>query len=279
MNKKQLTKIMGIALFMTLISNTLLTTAVSARETWIPRSVAQIKSDLISDESGLNAYTIQWGDTLYAISLATDMSIEHLAKVNNIENIRLIHTGNTIYFNEDKTVITVASQEEKGVLVQSFNVVDGHEVPTPKQTIEKIEQEKQPQHVQVLQEETREEIKDVTSQEETQQSVEEITAVVSLPAISSTSPHLYALSEFMYSGIIYWSQYKFTYYSQSVLPGGGLVIPGRHVNENGYVVDGDGYIVLANSAPLGTVIDTPFGAKGKVYDRGTSGNHFDVYIR
>ena len=88
-----------------------------------------------------------------------------------------------------------------------------------------------------------------------------------------------SLSQFMFDGVVYWGGYKFTYYSQSVLPGGGLSIPGRHVNADGYVADGDGYIVLAGSAPKGTVYDTPFGYKGKIYDRGTSGNHLDVYIR
>lgn len=66
---------------------------------------------------------------------------------------------------------------------------------------------------------------------------------------------------------------------QSVLPGGGLNIPGRHINAGGYVADKDGYIVLANDAPKGTIINTPFGYKGKVYDRGTYGNHFDVYTK
>ena len=83
----------------------------------------------------------------------------------------------------------------------------------------------------------------------------------------------------MFSGVINWQGLKFTYYSQSVLPGGGLQIPGRHVNKDGYVSDGDGYIVLAGSAPKGTVYDTPFGYQGKIYDRGTFGNHLDVYIR
>lgn len=89
----------------------------------------------------------------------------------------------------------------------------------------------------------------------------------------------YTLSQFMSAGVINWGGYKFTYYSQQVLPGGGLSIPGRHVNADGYVADGDGYIVLANSAPKGTIINTPFGYQGKVYDRGTVGNHYDVYIR
>lgn len=89
----------------------------------------------------------------------------------------------------------------------------------------------------------------------------------------------YSLATFMQMGVINWNGYKFTYYSQSVLPGGGLQIPGRHVSAAGYVVDKDGYIVLASSAAKGTVFDTPFGAQGKVYDRGVSGNHLDVYIR
>ena len=101
----------------------------------------------------------------------------------------------------------------------------------------------------------------------------------SYSTVQISTERLYSLSDFMFSGVVYWSGYKFTYYSQSVLPGGGLSIPGRHVNADGYVSDGDGYIVLAGSAPLGTVYDTPFGYKGKIYDRGTSGNHLDVYIR
>ena len=88
-----------------------------------------------------------------------------------------------------------------------------------------------------------------------------------------------SLSQFMFDGVVYSGGFKFTYYSQSVLPGGGLSIPGRHVNADGFVSDGDGYIVLAGSAPLGTVYDTPFGYKGKIYDRGTYGNHLDVYVQ
>lgn len=93
------------------------------------------------------------------------------------------------------------------------------------------------------------------------------------------SPKLYSLRQFMFNGVVYYQGYKFTYYSQSVLPGGGLNIPGRHINEDGYVADGDGYIVLAGSAARGTVFATPFGYYGKIYDRGTYGNHLDVYTR
>ena len=82
--------------------------------------------------------------------------------------------------------------------------------------------------------------------------------------------------DFLRDGVVYDGGNKFTYYSQSVLPGGGLDIPGRHT-DGGFVRDGDGYIVLASDKANGTVIDTPWGA-GKVYDSGTSGSHYDVYV-
>ena len=99
------------------------------------------------------------------------------------------------------------------------------------------------------------------------------------PAAAGSSSAAYTLGQFMHKGVINWGGYRFTYYSQSVLPGYGLRIPGRHVNGAGYVCDGNGYIVLAGSAPKGTVYPTPFGGPGKIYDRGTVGNHLDVYIR
>ena len=102
---------------------------------------------------------------------------------------------------------------------------------------------------------------------------------------ATTSPLLYTLRELQFHGVIRWNGYKFTYYSQSVLPGGGLVIPGRHVNANGYVADSNGYIVLAapRGVAKGTVYDTPFGNKGKVYDTcascTTSPMWLDVYTK
>lgn len=106
------------------------------------------------------------------------------------------------------------------------------------------------------------------------------------PAVAKTSSRStrrssskYTLRDLQFQGIIRWGGYKYTYYSQRVLPGGGLRIPGRHVNAGGFVADKDGYIVLASSKPKGTVLPTPFGYMGKVYDRGTYGNHLDVYTR
>lgn len=95
-----------------------------------------------------------------------------------------------------------------------------------------------------------------------------ITETETEPEIEVLSPLIYSLEDLQYLGVINWNGYKFTYYSQNVLPGGELAIPGRHVNEGGYVSDEDGYIVLATSINVakGTIFHTPFGYDGKIYD-------------
>ena len=96
--------------------------------------------------------------------------------------------------------------------------------------------------------------------------------------ISSFSASISA-SSFKKQGVFYWGNLKWTYYSQKVLPGGGLSIPGRSISENGYIIDENVYICCASAdIAHGTVIDTPLGAKGKIYD--TAGVHgiIDVYV-
>lgn len=86
-------------------------------------------------------------------------------------------------------------------------------------------------------------------------------------------------SEFQWLGVVEDDGVRYTWYSQNVLPGGGLDelnANGRHV-EGGYIVDGDGYIAVASSDyEKGTVIDTPFGT-AKVYDTGCASGTVDVY--
>ena len=78
------------------------------------------------------------------------------------------------------------------------------------------------------------------------------------------------------AGVVNWGEHRFTWYSQNVLPGGGLDIPGRYVNDAGFVCDGDGYIVASTAYGHGTTGDSPWGA-WKSYDTGVSGNTVDLY--
>lgn len=78
-------------------------------------------------------------------------------------------------------------------------------------------------------------------------------------------------------GVVYFNGHKETWYSQKVLPGGGLKIPGRHVDSRGLVCDGDGYICVASSDyKKGTIVETSLGT-GKVYDSGCASGTIDIY--
>lgn len=89
-------------------------------------------------------------------------------------------------------------------------------------------------------------------------------------------------NSFYSDGVAYIGGQEFNWYSQNVMPGGGLDelnANGRHVDEStGFVVDGDGYIAVASpwgQDKVGTVIETPFG-QGKVYDT-NKGDAYDLY--
>ena len=86
--------------------------------------------------------------------------------------------------------------------------------------------------------------------------------------------------EFQWLGVVSDESHTYTWYSERVLPGGGLDdlnANGRH-SDGGFVKDGDGYIAVAScDYEKGTVIDTPFG-QAKVYDTGyLAPGQVDVY--
>lgn len=85
--------------------------------------------------------------------------------------------------------------------------------------------------------------------------------------------------QFQEDGVEFWNGYYWTYYSELALPGEDLDIPGRYTDYNGYVCDENDYICLASdSLPRGTVVSTPFGKDGKVYDCGCGNDYvLDVY--
>ena len=91
-------------------------------------------------------------------------------------------------------------------------------------------------------------------------------------------------SDMKWLGTVNYDGWKWTYYSQRVLPGGGLSIPGRHVDSDGFVCDENEYICLASTVvedkANGAMYWTPFGRWGKVYDYcgGVSVATLDVYV-
>jgi hypothetical protein len=89
----------------------------------------------------------------------------------------------------------------------------------------------------------------------------------------------YSSYEFMNAGVVEWGGWTWTYYSERILPGEGLWIPGRWTDAEGYICDENGYVCLAStSVPRYSIIETPFGRTGKVYDSGCDYGVMDVYV-
>lgn len=81
-------------------------------------------------------------------------------------------------------------------------------------------------------------------------------------------------------GAIYYNGHKETYYSERVLPGESLNIPGRHAADDGTIRDGDGYICVAADQSYmskGSILITSLGP-AKVYDSGCAYGTIDIYV-
>ena len=90
---------------------------------------------------------------------------------------------------------------------------------------------------------------------------------------------VYSAGYFRRMGVIEYEGWRYTWYSQRVLPGGGLDIEGRHVDPEGYVCDSQGRVVLASvDLEHDTEVAIPFGSGiGIVLDSGCPGGTLDVY--
>ena len=81
-------------------------------------------------------------------------------------------------------------------------------------------------------------------------------------------------------GTLNFNGHKETFYSEKVLPGNGLKIPGRHVADDGTIRDENGFICVAADPGFlarGTVLITSLGP-AKVYDSGCAYGTVDIYV-
>lgn len=113
-------------------------------DNWEPRTVSEISSEIAAqkeNQDGNDAveYTFQWGDTLWGVSKATDVSIDKLAKVNDIDNRSMIQVDTKIYLSGDSSIISVENNDE----VVSYDVSEEEvvETETPKEVQESVKEE------------------------------------------------------------------------------------------------------------------------------------------
>lgn len=125
MKKSNSSKVIKSILYSSVLGGTIfisspITQASETDTAWQPRTSEQIKSEIKGNE-----YIIKWGDTLSAISVATDISINRLAEINQIANIDLIYAGNKLVFGgeinskngEDNRVVAVQDSNGKTSVV------------------------------------------------------------------------------------------------------------------------------------------------------------------
>ena len=97
---------------------------VSAAE-WKARTPEEIE---IVDRSN---YLIIWGDTLWAISESSGVSIDALVEINKIANRDLIYAGNTLVIGGDTVTVTEQNGKKSSFVVEGNKVTptENHVVP------------------------------------------------------------------------------------------------------------------------------------------------------
>ncbi|WP_165738254.1 LysM peptidoglycan-binding domain-containing protein [Streptococcus dysgalactiae] len=107
------------SLFVTTVALSLVPFATTEAQEWTPRSVAEIKSELILTDNVLT-YTVKYGDTLSTIAEAMNIDVNVLGRINNIANIDLIFPDTiltaTYNYQNQATTLTVQAPSSQAYL-------------------------------------------------------------------------------------------------------------------------------------------------------------------
>ena len=108
---------------------------------WVANTTEQVATEIEKqsnekDQDPLSDYTIVWGDTLWAISLATGTLVEELAEINNIENPDLIYAGDLLRL-ADGTVVGITPEKAQEVVEQNSTQQEDEQVTVEETTSEK----------------------------------------------------------------------------------------------------------------------------------------------
>lgn len=200
----------------------------------------------------------------YSSSKAGDIEPDATMGVINITAIEESRVPSTV----KPTLRPTEAPTEKPTVIFSFEEVEEETIPPTQEVDNYVENENDYEYMSF---EPEEEYEDESYYYDSEKESE---------TSSSTSFSMtYTSSDFQDMGIINWGDWTWTYYSEKLLPGEGLYLPGRNTDENGYICDGDGYLCIASSSlDWGTIVNTPFGKQGKVYDSGCASHILDVYV-
>ncbi|SDK90201.1 3D (Asp-Asp-Asp) domain-containing protein [Alkalibacterium thalassium] len=236
---------------------------------WEPTTVSQIEQEIAAQKENQGSddvlkYTFQWGDTMWGISQATDISVDKLVNVNDIDNRSLIHVGSTIYLSRDLSVISVQNGDEE---VVSYDVSNGDavETETPEEVEEAVEAAEGNVVEEAVVEEPAEEVVEQTQPAE--EAVEEV--------VEQTQPAEESTAQTSSSENGRWMTVEATAYSRNQPELSNYTFTGIDLRENSRVIAVD-----PNVIPLGSTIYVPGYGEYIAGDTGGAiiGNRIDIHF-
>jgi 3D (Asp-Asp-Asp) domain-containing protein/LysM repeat protein len=250
---------------------------------WQPTTVSQIEQEIAAQKESQGSddvlkYTFQWGDTLWGISQATDISVDKLVNINDIDNRSLIHVGSTIYLSRDLSVISVQNGDEE---VVSYDVSNGDavEIETPEEVeeaaeeavveeaVEEVVEQTQPAEEAVVEEAVEEVVEQTQPAEET--------VVETQPEQPEEEPAEEEAAQTSSSENGRWMTVEATAYSRNQPVLSNYTFTGIDLRENSRVIAVD-----PNVIPLGSTIYVPGYGEYIAGDTGGAiiGNRIDIHF-
>ncbi|KRN76713.1 CAP domain-containing protein [Weissella minor] len=140
--------------------------ASEAQNGWTANSVAQV-SQAVQQSAG-NDYLVRYGDTLWALSQATNSSIAHLAQTNGIANPDLIYAGTTLTLSDGAIARPVAQAvpDEQAQVDATAQPVEQTQVADQAQATEQAQVADQTQPAEQVQADTAEQDQAAANQAE-----------------------------------------------------------------------------------------------------------------
>ncbi|GAB2484191.1 resuscitation-promoting factor [Alkalibacterium psychrotolerans] len=250
---------------------------------WEPRTVSEIENEISAqnNEKGVAKYTFQWGDTLWGISQATDISVDKLVQVNDIDNRSLIHVGSTIFLSKDASVISVQNGEEE-VVSYDVSTDEVTETETPEEVEESANEEaeveaSQPVEETVVEEQPVEEPVEEVVEEEPAEEAE--TVVEEQPAEAASEPveetQATEATQASESRSGRWMTVEATAYSRNQEVLSNFTFTGIDLRENSRVIAVDPDVI-----PLGSTVYVPGYGEYVAGDTGGAiiGNRVDLHM-
>lgn len=106
---------------------------------WEARTISEVKEDIQSTDEE-SSYTIQWGDTLGAITAAFGVGMNEVAQINEIGNLDLIIAGNVLHFSADQKTVSIEDTQTKKVQTFDISEDEAEEIEEPEQIEEPAEE-------------------------------------------------------------------------------------------------------------------------------------------